>query len=214
MVCTWRITDDLSGVNIGGANFLSPSEQQIHNTIVTSPVSGELTESTMTLPLYSESGTWRIFSLYLSDQTGNTIFHSENDLKAMGFPTELQVVSVADTDGDGIPDDQDVCPEEDARGFDTDQDGCIDNLIGLNDMLETLVEQGVIEVELKNSLLSKVANAEKSADKENINAAIQKLESLINEINAQRGKKISEYAAEGIILYTESIINWLLNQLV
>ena len=102
---------------------------------------------------------------------------------------------------------------KDATGFDTDQDGCIDSLTGLNSMLETLVNQGVIDAVLKNSLLSKVANAEKSADKENIDAAINKLEALINEINAQRGKKISEDAAAEIIVYTESIINWLSNQL-
>ena len=121
--------------------------------------------------------------------------------------------TIPDADGDGIPDDQDACPEEDATGFDTDQDGCIDNLTGLNNMLETLVNQGVIDTVLKNSLLSKVLTAEKSADKENIDAAINKLEALIHEINAQRGKKISEDAAAELIVYTESIINWLSNQL-
>jgi hypothetical protein len=80
-------------------------------------------------------------------------------------------------------------------------------------MLETLVEQGIIASELKTSLLSKVANAEKSADKENIDAAINKLEALINEINAQTGKKISEEAGLEIIEYTNSIISWLTTQL-
>ena len=133
------------------------------------------------------------------------------------LPPKLLILNlkptIPDADGDGIPDDVDACPEEDATGFDTDQDGCIDNLTGLNNMLETLVNQGVIDTVLKNSLLSKVLTAEKSADKENIDAAINKLEALIHEINAQRGKKISEDAAAELIVYTESIINWLSNQL-
>ena len=116
-----------------------------------------------------------------------------------------------DSDGDNIPDDQDECLNEDSTGFDYDGDGCIDSLAGLNEMLETLVDQGIIDSKLKDSLLSKVANAEKSADKENIDAAINKLEALINEIDAQTGKKISAESAEEIVAYTESIIKWLMN---
>jgi hypothetical protein len=36
-----------------------------------------------------------------------------------------------DTDGDGIPDDEDSCPFEDATGFDVDGNGCIDSIGGL-----------------------------------------------------------------------------------
>jgi parallel beta-helix repeat protein len=118
-----------------------------------------------------------------------------------------------DSDGDGIPDDQDDCPDEDATGFDIDGDGCIDNMSGLAEMLETLVAEGIIAEELQNSLLSKVENAEKSADKDNICAAFNKLEALINEVNAQRGKKISDEAADLIIEYANSVISWLLDQL-
>ena len=35
-----------------------------------------------------------------------------------------------DTDGDGIPDDVDACPNENATGFDADGDGCIDDTDG------------------------------------------------------------------------------------
>jgi hypothetical protein len=139
----------------------------------------------------------------------------DGDLRPQGAGYDIGADEfvITDSDGDGIPDDQDACPYEDATGFDTDEDGCIDSLTGLNDMLEKLVDEGIIADELKNSLLSKVANAEKSADKENIDAAINKLEALTNEINAQTGKKISEEAALEIVEYTNSIISWLMTQL-
>jgi hypothetical protein len=115
-----------------------------------------------------------------------------------------------DTDGDGIPDHEDVCPFEDATGFDVDADGCLDSMSGLADMLDTLVSEGVIAEELRNSLISKVENAEKSASKDNICAAINKVEALIREVNAQRGKKISDEAADDVIAYAESVIARLL----
>ena len=118
-----------------------------------------------------------------------------------------------DSDGDGIPDNEDTCPSEDATGFDIDGDGCIDSIGGLESMIESLVEAGVIDEQMENSIISKIDNAEASADKENICTAINQLEALINQVNAQRGKKISEEAAYDIIEYTNSVISWLLDQL-
>jgi hypothetical protein len=63
--------------------------------------------------------------------------------------------------------------------------------------------------ETKNSLVSKVENAQKSADKEKADTAINQLNAFINEIQAQRGKKISEEAADDLIAYAQSIINQL-----
>jgi hypothetical protein len=34
-------------------------------------------------------------------------------LEARGFDTEFEVVFIEDTDGDGIPDDEDACPDSD-----------------------------------------------------------------------------------------------------
>ncbi len=118
-----------------------------------------------------------------------------------------------DTDGDTVGDASDVCPLEDATGFDADGDGCIDTLSGMVEVLDTLVSEGVIEEELQNSLLTKVDNAEKSIDKDSICAAVNKLEALINEVNAQRGKKISDEAADLSIAYTNNLITQLLDQL-
>ncbi len=118
-----------------------------------------------------------------------------------------------DTDNDSVGDAQDACPLEDATGLDADGNGCIDTISGLTDVLNTLVSEGVIEEQLVNSLLSKVENAEASVNKDNICAAINKFEALINEVNAQRGKKISNEAADLIILYTNNLIANLRDQL-
>jgi len=118
-----------------------------------------------------------------------------------------------DSDEDGICGDVDSCPFEDATGSDADGDGCIDTLSGMTEVLEALVAEGVIAEELQNSLSTKVESAEKSVNKDNICAAVNKLEALINEVNAQRGKKISDEAADLSIAYTNNLITTLLDQL-
>ena len=120
---------------------------------------------------------------------------------------------VADSDGDGVLDDVDVCPDEDATGFDADGNGCIGTLLGLTALLETLVTEGVIDSTMETSLISKIENAEKSADKENICAAISKVEAFKSQIEAQRGKKISDEAADMLIAYADNVIMELLSHL-
>jgi hypothetical protein len=122
-------------------------------------------------------------------------------------------IDEGDRDGDGIPDCADSCPDEDATGLDANGDGCIDTIGGLAQLVQTLVAEGIIDEQLQNSLLSKVKNAEKSADKENICAAVNQLQAFKNEVNAQRGKKISNEAANLVIAYANNVIAGLLSQL-
>ena len=42
---------------------------------------------------------------------------------------------VSDDDGDGVADDKDRCPEEDASGKDVDEDGCIDSEMSKEEMI-------------------------------------------------------------------------------
>ncbi len=118
-----------------------------------------------------------------------------------------------DADGDGVCGDVDQCPDEDATGLDADQDGCIDSLSGLAEIVQTLVIEGVIDEQMENSLLSKIENAENSADKENICAAVNKMEALKSQVDAQRGKKISPEGADFVIAYADNVIAELLAQL-
>jgi len=121
------------------------------------------------------------------------------------YPDGEPMYCPQDSDGDGIPDDEDVCPDEDATGFDADKDGCIDTLDGLHEIIETLPDD-VLADEIKNSLVSKVNNALNSVDKEKDDAAINMLEAFINQIEAQSGNKISTEVVEMITTYVVNII--------
>ena len=59
---------------------------------------------------------------------------------------------------------------------------------------------------IETSLLSKVENAVKSLEKGDLNAALNQLKAFINEVEAQRGKKIPEDIADMLIMYVKSII--------
>ena len=132
---------------------------------------------------------------------------------AMDSTTVTLTVVVPDADGDGMPDYFDYCPNEDATGFDANEDGCIDSISSLTDTLHTLVAEGVISQELENSLISKIGNAERSTDKDNICAAVNQVEAFKNQVNAQRGNKINEEAADMLLNYADNLITQLLNQL-
>ncbi len=115
-------------------------------------------------------------------------------------------VADTDSDGDGLLDCNDNCPNEDATGLDADQNGCIDSISGLKEIIRILLAEGVIDEQMRNSLLSKVDNADKSANKENICAAVNQIEALKSQVNAQRGKKISDEAANLVIAYADNVI--------
>lgn len=127
---------------------------------------------------------------------------------------ELYVIfgKSADSDGDGIPDSQDACPLEDASGFDANADGCIDTIQGLTQIITTLPD-GALSDEIKTSLVSKVENAQKSSDKSNICAGVNQLQAFINEVDGQRGKKVSDEAANDLIAFAQSVIAALNSQL-
>ncbi len=111
-----------------------------------------------------------------------------------------------DDDDDGVLDSDDSCPLEDATGFDADVDGCIDTPERLLLLINTL-EDDVLSDEIENSLVSKIENALKSMDKDVDQAAIGKLNAFISEVEAQRGKKISNETADLLISYVENLIS-------
>ena len=112
-----------------------------------------------------------------------------------------------DDDGDGINDGLDSCPIEDSTGLDADHDGCIDSVSGLVDTLDTLVSEGTIAEEMSNSLRQKINRAIASAGRDNLCTAINQLESFKNQIEAQRGKKISDETADLLISYSNNLIS-------
>ncbi len=107
-----------------------------------------------------------------------------------------------DDDNDGIPDEIDECPFENPQGFDADGDGCTDTFDDLPDLIRDLsLPQGI-----ENSLISKVENALKSLENGNVEAAMNQLQAFINQVEAQRGKKIPEEDADMLIQYALNII--------
>lgn len=118
--------------------------------------------------------------------------------------------SWADTDGDGIADIEDICPVEDATGFDA--DGCIDTLSGLQYIIDTL-DPLVLSDNVKTSLVAKISAAEKQATKDNICTGVNILGAFKSQIEAQRGKKMSSEAADLLTDYAINIISKLVSQL-
>jgi hypothetical protein len=149
---------------------------------------------------------------YLNDVFGDLVAYVDT----RGLTEDVYVAKLEfkpDGDNDGIPDDQDACPDEDATGFDADGDGCIDSLGGLTVVIKTLVEAGAIEPQMETSLIEKVENAEESNTQEDICAAVNELEAFKNQIEAQRGNKISDEAADLVIAYADNLITQLLDKL-
>src|SRR5581483_3884292 len=94
---TIRVTDDLSGVYDGAVFFYSPSGQQWRAATFfeSDRISGDdkdgTYQTTASFPQYSETGTWYVWNVELTDKAGNTKRDSQSDLIALGFPTYLQV---------------------------------------------------------------------------------------------------------------------------
>lgn len=111
-----------------------------------------------------------------------------------------------DSDGDGILDVDDLCPHENPQGYDADLDGCIDTI----DDLISIVFDMNLQRGIANSLDSKLQNAKSAMvdlDNGNIGGAINKLEAFINEVEAQRGKEVSDEQAELLILMARNVIS-------
>jgi uncharacterized repeat protein (TIGR01451 family) len=107
---TVRLKDDLSGIGMSddlvsywsGASFQSPSgEQRVsvsfhQNDRVSGTDLDGIYESKMTLPRYSEKGTWKLDYVSISDRVGNTKRLDKDDMTALSFPTEFEVESIGD----------------------------------------------------------------------------------------------------------------------
>lgn len=111
---TARMRDELSGLRGGGTDaqgrpnpngpfvtFYSPSRTQSAQARLFDIVSGDEHDAVVTgtifLPRYSESGTWRFESAFLSDAIRNTRMTDLGAALAQGFATEFTVTGQGDT---------------------------------------------------------------------------------------------------------------------
>jgi hypothetical protein len=91
-------TDNLAGVNSLEVAFVSPSGVSTQRAKVTlTPSTAATGSATATFPRFSESGTWTLASLYLSDAAGNSLILDDSGLAALNFPTSLTVTSNTDS---------------------------------------------------------------------------------------------------------------------
>jgi len=118
-----------------------------------------------------------------------------------------------DDDNDGVQDTADSCPFEDATGSDADLDGCLDSLSGLTQVIGSRLEEEIIDEQMRNRLLSKLENIDKSVTKDNICAAINQLQALKNKIKAQEGKKITVETAILLMDYVDNLTTKYTNML-
>jgi len=160
----------------------------------------------------SDGAAGDLFGSFVSVSGDTALVGARGDDDKGSASGSAYVYPLGDSDGDGILDAVDSCPIEDASGFDANSDGCIDTPQGLIQIIQTLPAE-TLSAELQNSLVSKVDNAQKSSDKDNICAGVNQLEAFINQINAQRGKKVSDEAADDLIAFAQSAIAALNSQL-
>jgi len=99
---TFRAADDLSGVEFVNWCIWSPSGQQGYCETIygSSRISGDALDGIyqyiLYIPQYTEQGTWHLKHLGLSDNVGNGVSFTESELAGLGFPTEIQIISVSD----------------------------------------------------------------------------------------------------------------------
>jgi hypothetical protein len=117
----------------------------------------------------------------------------------------FELAAPLDSDGDGLPDNVDACPTQNPHGLDADQDGCTDTAAGLRNLVAS-APASVIAGTTQKSLLAKVDAAISSLNKGNKKAAAGQLQLFINDVQAQRGKKIAISTADMLIAYARNVI--------
>ena len=92
---TVRAIDDLSGISYVQLDFESPSGEQQTSMFTNRLTSGSFTDGiyvdTITLPRFSESGTWRLEHTYLTDNVGNYRSYRFAELSHLGLAASFEV---------------------------------------------------------------------------------------------------------------------------
>ena len=107
-----------------------------------------------------------------------------------------------DSDGDGIPNEDDNCPLVDATGLDADGDGCLDSLDGL----EILILSMNLPHGAENALLTKVYDAQAAFNNGDIAGTEAHLNALLNHIAAQSGQDLTVEQANLLTAYIQNIL--------
>lgn len=88
-------------------------------------------------------------------------------------------------------------------------DGWEDSMISFAEIvgyLKVIIQKFDLSAGVQKSLMSKIQNAQKSYIKENNRAAVNQLEALINFVEAKRNKKINDYQANEVVIFSKEAI--------
>jgi len=95
---SFTATDDASGVNYFEAAFVDPSGVSYQSASTKfAPTVASTKSVKITFPRFSNSGTWTLSHVFLSDAAGNTLRLETDGLNGRGIPTRLDVKSSKDT---------------------------------------------------------------------------------------------------------------------
>jgi hypothetical protein len=179
-----RVTDALSGFSRGWAYFVSPSGSQVacawlyaENAVSGDVHDGEF-EARLTLPRYSEGGTWRLSYVLLNDAVGLRADYDGTMLGAMGVQTEF-VVNAEQSPPDAI---RALARLVEGYGLGA----------GLGNALDAKLQGALAALE--------AANAAARQD------AANKLQAFINAVEAQRGKRLTAAQADQLITSAQEIL--------
>ena len=85
----FSFTDNISGYDASGIELRSPTWNQYVYDYTNSLISGNSINGTyqneITIPQYSEEGTWTVRYIYLNDKAGNTIQYATQELIDFGL---------------------------------------------------------------------------------------------------------------------------------
>jgi len=137
------------------------------------------------------------------DENVKKTFYRDQDGDLFGDPsTTIQACSLPEG---YVKNSNDMCPLENATGFDADSNGCIDTLGGLKIVITNLPRSTISDT-VKKSLLVYVNTAQKYLDRGNEKAAIKTLEDFKSQVNAWKGSKIPRSTANMLITYANNVI--------
>jgi hypothetical protein len=95
---TFTATDSVAGINYFEAAFRdSGGSARQSASARLAPAASQTNSINVTFPRFSNSGTWILDQVFLSDLSGNTLVLDSEGLRREGFPMRLEVTSATDT---------------------------------------------------------------------------------------------------------------------
>ncbi len=112
---------------------------------------------------------------------------------------------VLDTDGDGVQDNVDKCPLEDATGLDANLDGCKDTIEDLIEVTQSFNLKEGVSTSLV-SILQQAQGALQLANEGSVPSATARLGAFRNLVEAQRGKALTDEQADLLVAMVDNVL--------